>query len=50
LQDLLDLAPTAGELLDAAKWTRTQDPSEGFLFNLRSLLKQLGHENLNRQL
>jgi hypothetical protein len=50
LQDLLDLAPTADELLDAAKWTRTQDPSEGFLFNLRSLLTQLGHEALNRQL
>lgn len=50
LQDLLDLAPTAAELLDAAKWTRTQDPSEGFLFNLRSLLTQLGHEALNPQL
>jgi len=50
LQDLLDLAPTADELLDAAKWTRTQDPSEGFLFNLRSLLTQLGHEALNPQL
>ena len=50
LQDLLDLAPTADEFLDAAKWTRTQDPSEGFLFNLRSLLTQLGHDALNTQL
>lgn len=46
LQDLLDLAPTTDELRDAADWTRTQDPSEGFLFNLRFLLKQIGHENL----
>ncbi|HRE82359.1 MAG TPA: hypothetical protein PLN52_15035 [Opitutaceae bacterium] len=50
LQDLMDLAPTADELLDAARWTRTQDPSEGFLFNLRSLLTQLGHDVLNPQL
>ena len=50
LQDLQDLAPTADELLDAAKWTRTQDPSEGFLFNLRSLLAELGYETLNPQL
>ncbi len=50
LQDLLDLAPTANELLDAAKWTRTQDPSEAYLFNLRSLLRELGHENLNDKL
>lgn len=50
LQDLMDLSPTKDELLDAARWTRTQDPSEGYLFNLRSLLKQLGHENLNDQI
>jgi len=45
LQDLMDLSPTASELGAAARWTRTQDPSEGFLFNLHSLLKQIGHEN-----
>jgi hypothetical protein len=50
LQDLVDLAPTADELLDAARWTRTQDPSDGFLFNLRALLKHLGHDPLNAQL
>lgn len=49
LQDLMDLTPTADELRDAARWTRTQDPSDGFLFNLRSFLKQLGHEALSRQ-
>lgn len=50
LQDLMDLAPTADELRDAARWTRIQDPSAGFLFNLRALLKHLGHENLHAQL
>lgn len=46
LQDLLDLKPTADELLDAAKWTRTQDPSESFRMLLGAMLKYLGHENL----
>ncbi len=50
LQDLLDLKPTAEELLDAAKWTRTQDPSEGFLYLLREMLQHLGHGNLITQL
>lgn len=50
LQDLLDLKPTAEELLDAAKWTRTQDPSEGFLYLLGEMLKHLGHGNLVAQL
>ncbi len=46
LQDLLDLQPTADELLDAAKWTRTQDPSEGFRMLLAAMLKHLGHDHL----
>ncbi len=50
LQDLLDLEPAADELLDAAKWTRTQDPSEGFLMLLGEMLKHLGHEKLIAQL
>lgn len=50
LQDLLDLEPTAEELLDAAKWTRTQDPSKGFLMLLGEMLKNLGHEKLVAQL
>lgn len=45
-QDLQDLRPSEDELLKAAHWTRTQDPSEGFLFVLGELLKHLGHENL----
>ena len=50
LQDLLELSPTADELLDAARWTRTQDPSEGVLMLLRSMLASLGHEYLNDKL
>jgi hypothetical protein len=44
------LEPTAEELLDAAKWTRTQDPSKGFLLLLGEMLKHLGHEKLAAQL
>lgn len=50
LQDLLDLKPTADELLDAARWTRTQDPSEGFRILLGEMLKHLGHAELVAQL
>jgi hypothetical protein len=50
LQDLLDLTPTTEELLAAARWTRTQDPSLGFRFNLGQMLAQLGHGNLADQL
>lgn len=50
LQDLLDLAPTADELFAAARWTRTQDPFEGFLLLLRNMLTELGHGNLAHQL
>jgi hypothetical protein len=49
-EDLQDLQPTAEELLAAARWTRTQDPSEGFLFVLGEVLKALGHESLVAQL
>lgn len=48
--DLRDLAPTKEELLAAARWTRIQDPSEGFQFILSQLLKELGHEDLIEQL
>jgi hypothetical protein len=50
LQDLLDLKATADELLDAAKWTRTQDPSDGFRLLLGEMLKHLGHAELVAQL
>jgi hypothetical protein len=48
--DLLDLKPTPAELLAAARWTRIQDPSEGFQLVLGQLLKELGHAELIDQL
>lgn len=50
LQDLLDLQPNGGELLDAAKWSRTQDPSDGYRLLLGEMLKHLGHGELVAQL
>jgi hypothetical protein len=41
LADLLALEPTAAELLDAARWTRTHDPSDGFRGELLKVLKAL---------
>lgn len=40
--DLLALEPTRDELESAVRWTRTQDPSEGFLLMLRAKLADLG--------
>jgi hypothetical protein len=40
--DLTALAPTADELLDAARWTRTHDLSEGFRQELVAALAHLG--------
>jgi hypothetical protein len=45
----MDLQPTAEELRDAAQWAQTQDPSEGFLYNLRALMKEIANDNLNTQ-
>ncbi|HWL52067.1 MAG TPA: hypothetical protein VNQ90_06510 [Chthoniobacteraceae bacterium] len=45
-----DLHPTRDELLKAAQWTRTQDPSDGFFFILGELLRHLGHEDLASRL
>ncbi len=50
LQDLQDLQPNSEELLEAARWTRRQDPSEGFRFNLIGMLTRLGHGNIADQL
>lgn len=49
-EDLVDLQPTAEELLAATRWILRQDSSEGFLFLLRNALKELGHESLIEQL
>lgn len=38
MADLRTLAPQAPELIEAARWCRIQDPSDGFLAALRALL------------
>jgi hypothetical protein len=43
--DLRELEPTADELLDAARWTRTHDPSEDFREELVAALFHLGVED-----
>jgi hypothetical protein len=40
--DLRGMTPTADELLRAARWTRTHDPSPGFLGELQRALALLG--------
>lgn len=42
--DLGALAPTPEQLMSAARWTRTHDPSSGFLGELRRILGLLGVE------
>lgn len=42
LDDLQALAPTHAELLAAARWSRTHDPSEGYLSILNQVLLHLG--------
>lgn len=45
LRDLEALAPTAEELIEAARWARTHDPSEGFLEPLVRALAYFGVED-----
>jgi hypothetical protein len=44
-QDLHALEPTRDELVKAARWSRTHDPSEGFLQLLEKALAKLGVED-----
>ncbi len=46
-QDLSALDPTRDELLDAARWTRTHDPSPGFRQMLERALAYLGVEDVD---
>ena len=50
VNDLLALQPTDGEILAAARWALTQDASEGFVMILKEMLRELGHEDLAKQL
>lgn len=43
--DLRSLEPTRDELIRAARWTRTHDPSPGFKQSLEQVLRHLGVED-----
>lgn len=43
--DLRALEPTAGELIEAARWSITQDPSPGYRSVLAEALRYLGVDN-----
>jgi hypothetical protein len=49
-QDLLDLRPDGDDLLGAARWAVTHDPSPGFRSLLVETLRALGVENADGQL
>jgi hypothetical protein len=44
-RDLRGLEPTSAELVKAARWTRTHDPSEGYREGLTAVLRSLGVED-----
>lgn len=49
LDDLIALTPTSVEVEQAARWTRTHDPSEGFLKMLKETLVRVGHADIARR-
>ena len=50
LQDLDELGPDQDELLAAARWSRTQDPSPGYRSALVETLRRLGVEDADGRL
>lgn len=50
LADLLELQPTVDELLAAARWAKTHDPSTDFHQELLGLLRQIGHDDVAQRL
>lgn len=50
LQDLRELGPTHDELLSAARWTVTHDPSPGYRSLLVETLRQFGVEDADGSL
>ncbi|MFN2504359.1 MAG: DUF6036 family nucleotidyltransferase [Acidimicrobiales bacterium] len=48
--DLRSLSPTPRQLLNAARWTRTHDPSPAFLGELQRILSLLGTDVLHGDL
>ncbi len=50
VQDLVELKPTAEEILQAAKWVLTQDVSEEFRILLKEFLRSMGFENVSKKI
>lgn len=50
LADLLERKPTADEILAAAQWARTHDPSESFRDVLRQLVRDIGFPDVTERL
>lgn len=48
--DLMALKPTAEELEKAARWSITQDPSEGYKLVLKDFLEKIGHKDVANKL
>jgi len=48
--DLLALNPSSQEFVDAARWSMTHDPSEGFRLILKDFLKRIGHGDVAAKL
>lgn len=44
--DLQELEPTDDELLGAVTWSRTHDPSEGYLESIKMFFREFGYERL----
>jgi len=50
VNDLMVLAPTGDELLAAARWAFTHDPSPGFRELMKTILKEMRHDAVANQL
>ena len=50
VEDLLKLKPTSDEIQQAPEWCRTHDPSDGFFQILKSMLTQLGFNDVAEKL
>jgi hypothetical protein len=44
--DIVALADDDGELLQAVVWSRTHDPSEGYLESVKMFFREFGYEHL----
>jgi hypothetical protein len=48
--DLRELAPTADELEQAARWSMTHDVSDGYRGELKRILQEMGHDDVAQRI